>query len=453
MTSLVSVVPVVVPNPRAAGEVHYDLTVLLPFGSDSTEEIATLESLGDIESPVRWQLLAADTGGDRVITAILRDAEGDLELVSVPGRNEAAALAAALPHAAGTLLWIPPAGVRPDAELMHRATQELAASGADGLLSDACGLLAPAHALAATTVPVPSAHPSRHSLLAALAADLTAAGLSMQITRTPESVDLTPVLLSLISGRCGSTLMMQLLATSGEIALDRVPPFENNYLGYLSTLAGHIALPVGTAAGDGLAGAIPFPPLMDRQELSRRALRGIWHEFSAFRREGQPEARFWAEKFGDLTVPDVLPPARVLVLVRDPRDIWCSINSFDDKRGYYGFGRSADQSRTAFLEFFLQSVRNLVARRYPSSAQVLRVRYEDLATDLPGQAVRIGGWLGTHLDADQVLAGRDRFADHMTSSTPAASVARWRRELPADEAAIFTSVLGTELRALGYPES
>ena len=85
---------------------------------------------------------------------------------------------------------------------------------------------------------------------------------------------------------------------------------------------------------------------------------------------------------------------------------------------------------------FLRSVRNLVCRRYPESAQVLLVRYEDLANDLFGQAMRIGSWLGTRLDAAEVLAGRDRFVDHMTSASSAESVARWRRELPAAEAEI-----------------
>lgn len=447
------------PSPRSSGasSAQYDVTVLLPFGSAPAAEIAALESLGGMDSPLRWQLLAADRGGDPVVTAILRDAEGDLELVAVPGAGEVAALAAALPQATGELLWIPATGTIPTAELMHRAVQAQAASGG-GVLSDQFGLIAPAQPLASRPVSVPSAHPSRQSLLAALAADLSGVGITAGASAPDPAMDLAPVLLSLINGRCGSTLTMQLLATSPEIALDRIAPFENNYLGYLTRLAGHIALPTGAdaASSEGdfpLVGGMPFPPLMDRNELSRRALRGIWHEFSDYRRETQPEARFWAEKFGSLAVPDSLPPARVLVLVRDPRDIWCSINSFDDKRGYFGFGRSPEQSRCEFLERFLTSVRSLIARRYPASARVLLVRYEDLATDLPGQAGRIGRWLGTTLDAGQVLAGRDSFADHMTSASTAASVARWRRELPAKESAIFTAELGAELRTLGYPAS
>ena len=210
---------------------------------------------------------AADRGAEPVISAILRETEGDLELVATPGVSEAAALAAALPRATGELLWIPPAGTTPDADMMHRAGQELAASDAGALLSPILGLIAPtrllARLLAGPGVPVPNAHPTRQSLLAALAADLSTADFTVRAPAAEMAATLTPVLLSLISGRCGSTLMMQLLATSPEVAMDRVAPYENNYLTYLNTLAGHIALPGGIEAAPpgadfSMVGALPF---------------------------------------------------------------------------------------------------------------------------------------------------------------------------------------------------
>jgi len=39
----------------------------------------------------------------------------------------------------------------------------------------------------------------------------------------------------------------------------------------------------------------------------------------------------------------------------------------------------------------------------------------------------------------------------MTSADPAASVARWRSELPAGDAALFSDQLLGELLSFGYP--
>jgi hypothetical protein len=304
-------------------------------------------------------------------------------------------------------------------------------------------------------------HPGRRSWCEALAADAAATGCAVSLPGVGEHPNgLTPLLLSLINGRCGSTLTMQLLATSDAIAFDRQPPYENNYLGYLNRLAGHIALPAGLTVGDGgalsrgeveFAAALPFDTSVDRPDLSRRMLRGMWREFSAFRRESEPAARLWAEKYGRQAIPEVLPPARVLMLVRDPRDMWCSIDAFDRRRGFYGFGRAADESRQTFLQRHLDSVQEYAKRRYPAGSSVLLVRYEDMVLDLEAQARRIGAWLGVQLSAAAVQAQSAAFRDHMTSSDPSASVARWRSELPAADAALFSDQLLGELLSLGYP--
>ena len=73
------------------------------------------------------------------------------------------------------------------------------------------------------------------------------------------------------------------------------------------------------------------------------------------------------------------------------------------------------------------------------------------AGDLEAQARRIGAWLGVSLSASAVQAQSAAFRDHMTSADPAASVARWRSELSAADAALFTDQLLGELLGLGYP--
>jgi hypothetical protein len=265
--------------------------------------------------------------------------------------------------------------------------------------------------------------------------------------------------MSLISGRTGSTLLMQLLATAPTIEFDRVAPYEHNYLAYFSDLAGQVAQPIQSPDARRAPAPVllptPFPAMLDGDELAGRLLRGMWREFSDLRRQHNPDARFWAEKFGDRAVPATLPAAKVLLLIRDPRDIWCSINSFDDRRGFYGFGRQADESRASFLKFFLGSVHDLLDRSFPQSSSVLLVRYEDLVTRVDREARRIGAWLGVDLDPAAVIANRSSFREHMTSADPASdpssSVGRWRRDLSPDEREVFRTDLGAAIAQLGYP--
>jgi hypothetical protein len=280
----------------------------------------------------------------------------------------------------------------------------------------------------------------------------------------PGSAALEPVLLQLISGRSGSTLLMQLLATSDEIAFDRMYPFENRYLLYLL----HLFAPMGEEHDDerhltqsellrrpeGRFGPLPFAAALDRTELQRRLFTASWREFSAIIRQRQPSARYYAEKmvgeFSLLYRVDLAP--RLIHLVRDPRDIFTSIRAFDEKRGFYGFGRTEGQSEDDYLDAWIARVKQRHAELADQGggAHVVRVRYEELVDDLSGVALQLGGWLDVELSAAAVHAGRASYREHMTSDDPRASVGRWRDELPRGIRKRIERGLRDEMHALGY---
>lgn len=291
---------------------------------------------------------------------------------------------------------------------------------------------------------------------------------------------LTAILLPIV-GRNGSTLTMQLLGTAPEIAFDRSYPFEVRYLTYLWRLTDVMLRkyavhprwnnemmvnpdlhedvvyvgPISWCARKMVAhpqASIPF---------DRRCLNSLWREFTATVREhtlltspDSPPPRFYAEK----TTPTVLEsvraaiPVKSIYLVRDPRDVWISANRFNERRGYNSFGRQADDSDQDYLHRFidtrvaemqlLQSVRN--------DEHKLIVQYEDLASDLAGQARRIGDWLGVELRPELVEKQRDSFQHHITSGSAENSVTRWKRELPDEINRQFVERLGPELEHFGY---
>jgi hypothetical protein len=281
----------------------------------------------------------------------------------------------------------------------------------------------------------------------------------------PDAPLLTPVVVRLFSGRSGSTLLMRLLASSPEVVVDRVYPYENRYLAYLLHLVRPMAEahdPAGSwqmadlvQAAPGRYGPLPFEPLsVDRGDLQRRAVRALWEAFSAAAATRAPHARYYAEKIPcelDLVV-DAGLPVRVINLVRDPRDVFASVLSFDERRGFSGFGRQAGQSDLEYVETWCQSVRKGAAwmfRELPGT-DVTWVRYEDLALDLAGAAERLGQWLDTPLSAASVDDDHTDRA-HRTTASAADSIGRWRQDLDPALVARLEALLEEELVALGYP--
>jgi hypothetical protein len=280
-----------------------------------------------------------------------------------------------------------------------------------------------------------------------------------------EIVDPLPVIaVRLLDGRVGSTLLLQLLATSDEVVLERrYPEGELRYLSYCIRMAEWAATPWEPTIHPGVTelmfgpaerGApIPFAPTLVRPgRLGPLMLTGMWEAMSAELRRSAPGARFYAEKLvgNGRLLADSDIPLRIIDVVRDPRDIFCSMRSFT--AGGRGFGRSDGQSDDDFLSQISAAQLERLQSMRTTASQVDRVlvRYEDLVGDFVGQADRLASWLGLHFDTADVLGDYERRRHHMTTRSVDESVGRWRRELSADKAHKIWDVLGGELEPLGY---
>jgi hypothetical protein len=418
----------------------FELSAVLPFGFDPDSEFHLLQALGAVATATKWQLVAADSGGDAAISVLLADAAGDITVVDAPGDNEASALNAALAHCSGQTTWIPISGDTAQASRLADAVHVLRSSDADVVVDDEFGLLAPTQLLRNITLLMPQLHPTRRSLVHALAAELAATGHAVQIARPTADTMLTPLLLSLIDDGAGSSLTMRLLATSPAIEHNPAPG-GRDYLASMTAAAEELTS--ASSAPTGPVSVAPQETGLDASEFGQRALRGMWHEFSGYRRETAPQAQYWAEPLGTATVPTVLPAAQIIVLVSDPRDVWCSQGSGSLRQGSTGFSES---TRLAALERFQRSVAELVSRRYPEADRVLLLRREDLRHDLTGQTRRLSSWLGVTLDAAALLADDPT----LSASGTAEALPRWRQALPAEEARLFNEELGREMATLGY---
>ena len=240
---------------------------------------------------------------------------------------------------------------------------------------------------------------------------------------------LTVLLLRLLHGRVGSTLLMQLLASSPDVVCDGIPPCERRVFAYLA----------GRAEGP---------------ELAR-----LWRLFSETarrdRRPGTP--RYYAEKMQGEFRPliDAGIPFRVIDVVRDPRDIYVSARAFAGRLGRDSFGLRIAEPERVNIPLFLCDI---AARLEPIGTPVegvepILVRYEDMVEDLQGLAAVLSQSLGVTLDAGSVLARADAQRAHMTAASVSASSGRWRRELTPSTANLLTHMLAEPLRRLGYPRS
>ncbi|MBK7671900.1 MAG: sulfotransferase [bacterium] len=296
------------------------------------------------------------------------------------------------------------------------------------------------------------------------------AGITVERTglpvREPACPDLPRPLLATSVGRSGSTLLMQLLAAHPAIAIDSEYPYET------------------TEARKRFVAALDSYPRMCRGQWESKYRKPGWEKLllttvsSLIRRADEESGQWYAQKHRERTgrseppryyseknlgpawlVREARPDTREIFLVRDPRDMICSTLAFNEKRGDTGFGR---QDVATDLEYVAH--RAAMARPWVLEPWLARrddaylVRYEDLVQD--GEAMLAG--IFRYLDLDDapgiikgalasVAAASDDLRKHMTTDSPAASIGRWRHDLPADLLEACRREFADFCTTFGYP--
>jgi hypothetical protein len=262
---------------------------------------------------------------------------------------------------------------------------------------------------------------------------------------------------------------MAMLAAAREVAADDAFPYEHRYLTEILKQALVFEEPHGRILRGreswslGTLGLPPKPPFGERDLLRKGGdgtpywqlhFTAAWKAFSEFVRGGDGNRTYYAEKFPMtlLGAAEAVLPVKRVYVVRDPRDSWCSVRSFDRRRGFHGFGRKEGESGTDYLRRYVEWYRFYLrhVRKEGRRDRSVVVRYEDLVRE-PGRAVTgLEELLGIELDIERAHARCARFRDHRTSHDPGSSVERWRNELESGEAAAFSRRLSGELADFGY---
>lgn len=363
-------------------------------------------------------------------------------------------------------------------------TPEVAARHSTIPGAEACGFT-----LLVDTLPLPRQFSLR--LRATMTDGTRVKAVTIAGERQPISGGITPRLQPLLVtslARAGTTLLMRMLSAHPAVVTYQRPPYEARGGKYWMHVLKMLAAPADASKRIGApmefhdeplaVGGNPFYSaafaawpeveawsgheyVRDLAAFCQRSIDG-WYLATA-RAQGQPtdRLRYFAEKhFADpypRLLRELYPEAQELFLVRDFRDMLASMLAYNARKGFGDFGRVRVDSDAQWLANLGRGAARLRdAWRERGSAETL-VRYEDLVqrpeTVLPPLLSRLG------LEADPgTVAGliaaaapdAPELRGHGTATSPADSIGRWQRDLPAEWQASAQEAFGDLLREFGY---
>ena len=303
--------------------------------------------------------------------------------------------------------------------------------------------------------------------------------------RSPYEPELRPLMVTTL-GRTGSTWLIHLLAGHPQVAAYRPFSFEPRAAtywvdvvtglaepsSYMQQLEGEVSYPGPWWLGSGtrmtsetlpdaeLARWLGSEHVADLAAFAQQRIDALYGRVAAAAGE---RPRYFAEKFLPRSnVPQLLrelyPDACELVLVRDFRDMLCSIRSFNEQRGRPAFGLEAATDLEHYVaDVLAPSVAGLLDEWRARRGAAHLVRYVDLLAD---PAPTVGGILrhaGLASSADHVEALLARAAgpvagmeDHRTTRHPRESIGRWRTELDPALRSLCDEAFGEALAEFGY---
>ncbi|NET42671.1 sulfotransferase [Okeania sp. SIO2B3] len=302
---------------------------------------------------------------------------------------------------------------------------------------------------------------------------------------------LQPLLMT-SSGRSGSTWIMRLLSQHPAIVTSQIHPYEIRVSQYWMQMLAVLSQPsnsvdfsptyfydefyrtgpnpyhnhnINSCLNSSWLGLDYIENLADfcRQNIDRfyeniaigqgKVLTPLLHNNSNF---------YFVEKFllrlNRTLLLEIYPQAREIILVRDFRDMACSVAAFNAKRGYVDFGRQRFKSDREYIQRGVKSAAFHILQLWRErKEQAHLVRYEDLILAPEQTLSSIFEYL--HLDnssstISKVLekASEDtkQLKRHRTSANPQESIGRWRNDLEPSLQALCTEVCQEALQEFGY---
>jgi hypothetical protein len=375
-------------------------------------------------------------------------------------------------HDANPLIELPLEVERPDVAAAHPDAPDAARSGFQGWVS---------------TLGLPERFELRVRALLEDGSSAEIASVHGRRTCLPAQhrPQMQPLMVTTLA-RTGSTILVRLLATHPAVLAYRPFQYEARAVRYWMEILRALSEPVSylrqvTHAARpndrhwwlGLGSPLP-QPLLDptlQEWMGAEGVEGLAATCQSridalYQRIGRdcerPDARYFVEKFLPNIVPplvwELYPDAREIILVRDFRDMVCSMFALNDKRGFPKFGRERVDSDREHIE---QLGRTGVARLLDSwrrrADKTHLIRYEDLILRPAPTLEGMLDYLGLDATPDVVTSMQSALEErtddsnrHRTSADPRSSIGRWENDLSSELQRACETALGPALEAFGY---
>jgi hypothetical protein len=295
-----------------------------------------------------------------------------------------------------------------------------------------------------------------------------------------------PVFLTSL-GRSGSTIVLAAIASHPEVVAFQPFDVEARYSLYWLQLALTLCAPKGWISpmitGDFQDPAWVFgdnvDPNMSHQflpklpawffdgypkrsfEFCMESLEKHYRELSEV--SGKTSAVYFCEKMPahleTLRLLDLIPSGKEVILVRDFRDVLCSILEFNKKRGYAAFGRESFPSDEQYVKESLAYMAHQIYKCWKLREETsFLLKYEYFMTQ-PDQALK---QLFQYLEIDDSRVAVDyvrkqmesispkRQKFHKTSKSAEDSIQRYRKRLPPELIDVCNLSFREPLKGMGY---
>jgi len=183
---------------------------------------------------------------------------------------------------------------------------------------------------------------------------------------------------------------------------------------------------------------------------------------------GQSQLTYFVEKFLPSHLPEssylpelvheLYPRSREIVIVRDFRDMLCSVRAFTKKADFANFGLAHAKDDEEFMLHFKRMIQTLISHWQNWSKQSYLIRYEDLIRQ-PLETVTMAldylNLENTPLIVKNIFEqalnhDTPEMQRHRTSKTVLASIGRWQSDLDESWQLLCQKWLTEELKVFGY---
>jgi hypothetical protein len=170
--------------------------------------------------------------------------------------------------------------------------------------------------------------------------------------------------------------------------------------------------------------------------------------------------KVWPGSAAQGMLADLYPGMREIFLVRDFRDMACSVNAFSERLGFKSFGRQHVKSDEEYVAGPLLESANLMLEMWRRcSHRAHLVRYEDLVTDTARTLTDLLDYVGAESSEEVIEAmisggvSSEALGVHMTAPSVAATVGRWRSDLNESVQRQFERSYAEVFAEFGYDET